>query len=154
MAERVFKEQFGNIKKVKICTTTADINFDNYTEPGTYEIYEDLGSGRNRIYFLTVDKSVTGACIKQTRIHCGIVDARQTNTSGKWTEWTAVTGGGSGGGGDVDLSAYYTSEETDIAISLKLQPLENSIDDIYEDIGDIDTALDAILAIENELIGG
>ena len=41
-----------------------------------------------------------------------------------------------GGGGDVDLSNYYTKEE------------------INTQIGDIETALDAIIAIQNELIGG
>ena len=111
MAERIFKEKFGNIKKIKICTTSADIDFNNYTEPGAYEIYEDMGNGQSRVYMLTVDKSVTGACIKQTRIHCGIVDARQTSSSGAWTAWTAITGGG--GGGSVDLSGYYTKEEAD-----------------------------------------
>ena len=151
MAERIFKEKFGNIKKIKVCTTSADIDFNSYTEPGTYEIYEDMGSGQSRVYMLTVDKSVTGACLKQTRIHCGKVDARQTTTSGAWTEWTAISGGG---GGSADLSAYYTAEETDIAISNHLVPLENSIDDIYEEIGEIELALDAILTMQNELIGG
>lgn len=150
MAERKFVEKFGNIKKIKVCTTTADLNFDSYTEPGTYEIYEDMGNGQSRVYMLAVDKSATGACLKQTRIHCGTVDARQTTTSGAWTEWTAI----SGGGGSADLSAYYTAEETDVAISNQLVPLENSIDDIYEEIGEIDIALDAILTMQNELIGG
>lgn len=150
MAETIFKERFGNIKKIKVCTTTADLNFDSYTEPGTYEIYEDMGSGQNRVYILTVDKSVSGACLKQTRIHCGIVDARQTNTAGAWTDWVAL----SGGGGSADLSAYYTAEETDIAISLQLQPLENSIDHIYEEIGEIDTALDELHSYAQALVGG
>lgn len=104
MPDKIFKESFCEIKKIKVCTTTADLNFDNYTEPGTYEIYEDMGDGRNRIYFLTVDKSVSGACVKQTRIHCGKVDTRNTTTSGTWTAWAAVTGGGSGG--EDGLSAY------------------------------------------------
>ena len=96
MAESIFKEKFGNIKKIKICTTTADIDFDKYTEPGTYEIYEDMGNGQSRIYILTVDKSASGACVKQTRIYCGNVEARQTTTAGAWTSWEAVTGGGGG----------------------------------------------------------
>ena len=107
MAESIFKEKFGNIKKIKVCTTTADLNFDTYTEPGTYEIYEDMGSGQSRIYLLTVDKSVSGACLKQTRIHCGIVDARQTNASGVWTEWAAISGG------SIDLSEYATKQYVD-----------------------------------------
>lgn len=151
MAERIFKEKFGNIKKIKICTTSADIDFNTYTEPGTYEIYEDMGSGQSRVYMLTVDKSVTGACLKQTRIHCGIVDARQTTTSGAWTEWTAITGGG---GGSVDLSNYYTKDETDNLFGEYIPPLENDIGALYEQVGNIETALDDILAIQNELIGG
>lgn len=170
MAETIFKERFGNIKKIKVCTTTADLNFDSYTEPGTYEIYEDMGSGQNRVYFLAVDKSVSGACLKQTRIHCGIVDARQTNTSGAWTEWAAITGGG---GGSVDLSNYYTKDEIDTfrvqdemnmerhvgmrldeAFGEYIPPLENDIGALEEQVGDIETALDAILAIQNELMGG
>lgn len=96
MAEKIFKEKFGNIKKIKICTTTADIDFDTYTEPGAYEIYEDMGNGRNRIYSMTVDKSAAGACIKQTRIYCGTVEARQSTSVGTWKEWKAVTGEGGG----------------------------------------------------------
>lgn len=106
MAEQMFKEKFGNIKKIKICTTTEDINFDNYTEPGSYEIYEDLGNGQSRVYLMTVDKSVSGACLKQTRVHCGIVDARQTTTAGEWSEWSAISGGGS-----VDLTEYVKSTD-------------------------------------------
>jgi hypothetical protein len=151
MAETFFKEQFGNIKKIKVCTTTADLNFDTYTEPGTYEIYEDMGSGQNRIYFLTVDKSVSGACLKQTRIHCGIVDARQTNTAGAWTEWTAITGGG---GGSADLSNYYTKDETDNLFGEYIPPLENDINALYEQVGSIDTALDELHAYAQALAGG
>jgi hypothetical protein len=100
MSEKIFKERFCEITKIKVCTTSAELNFDTYTEPGTYEIYEDMGNGRNRIYSMTVDKSAEGACIKQTRIHCGIVDARQSTSAGAWTEWEAVTGGGSYPDGD------------------------------------------------------
>lgn len=114
MAEKIFKERFGNIKKIKICTTTADIDFDTYTEPGTYEIYEDMGNGQSRIYFLTVDKSVSGACLKQTRIHCGIVDARQTNSSGTWSAWEAVTGGGSPSGDYVTSTDYATADKAGV----------------------------------------
>ena len=150
MAENFFKEQFGNIKKIKVCTTTADLNFDTYTEPGTYEIYEDMGSGRNRIYFLTVDKSVSGACIKQTRIHCGIVDARQTNTSGAWTAWEALSGGGS-----VDLSNYYTKSEIDnFRIEDEMHMEQHVGMRLDESLGAIDTVLAEILAIEQSYIGG
>ena len=95
MSEKIFKERFCEITKIKVCTTTAELNFDTYTEPGTYEIYEDMGNGQSRVYFLTVDKSISRACLKQTRIHCGKVDARNTTTTGTWTAWAAVTGGGS-----------------------------------------------------------
>jgi hypothetical protein len=96
MPEKIFKERFCEIVKIKVCVTSAELNFDTYTEPGAYEIYEDMGDGRNRIYSMTVDKSAAGACIKQTRIHCGIVDARQSTSAGTWTAWEAVTGGGGG----------------------------------------------------------
>ena len=43
---------------------------------------------------------------------------------------------GGGGGGSVDLSNYYTKDEID------------------NQIGDIETALDNIIAIQNSLIGG
>ena len=146
MAEKIFIERFCEIKKIKVCTTSAELDFNSYTEPGAYEIYEDIGSGRNRIYLLTVDKSVSGDCLKQTRIHCGIVDARQTNTAGAWTEWTAP----SGGGGSADLSGYVERDEFD----LRIEPIENDINNIFDNIGDIESALDSILAIQNELIGG
>lgn len=152
MAETIFKERFGNIKKIKVCTTTADLNFDSYTEPGTYEIYEDMGSGQNRVYILTVDKSVSGACLKQTRIHCGIVDARQTTTSGAWTDWTAITGGG---GGSADLSNYYTKDQIDTFRINDEKHMEQHVGmRLDESLGDITTALDSILAIQEELIGG
>ena len=133
MSEKIFKERFCEIKKIKVCTTTAELNFDTYTEPGTYEIYEDMGNGQSRIYSMNVDKSALGACLKQTRIHCGIVDARQTTTAGTWTAWEAVTGGGGGG---ADLSGYVTREEFDATI------------------GDIDAALDRIIEIQASYIGG
>ena len=150
MAESFFKEQFGNIKKIKVCTTTADLNFDTYTEPGTYEIYEDMGSGQNRIYFLTVDKSVSGACLKQTRIHCGIVDARQTNTAGVWSDWVALSGGGS-----VDLSDYYTKAELDMMfINAELHMERHVGIRIDESLGDISTALDELHSYAEALSGG
>jgi hypothetical protein len=150
MAESFFKEQFGNIKKIKVCTTTADLNFDTYTEPGTYEIYEDMGSGQNRIYFLTVDKSVSGACIKQTRIHCGTVDARQTDTAGVWSDWVALPGGGS-----VDLSDYYTKTEIDNFRIEDEMNMERHVGlRLDESLGDISAALDELHAYAMALSGG
>lgn len=52
--------------------------------------------------------------------------------------------------GNVDLSGYVPREE----FNLRVDPIENDINNIYDEIGDIDTALDSILAIQNELIGG
>ena len=96
MAEKVFKELFCDIKKVKVCTTTADLNFDNYTEVGTYEIYESKDNGQSCVFLMTVDKSANGACTMQTRVHCGKVEERHHTSTGTWTDWksTAGTGGG------------------------------------------------------------
>lgn len=52
--------------------------------------------------------------------------------------------------GDVDLSGYVKWED----FEERTTPIENNVADIIETIGDIETALDAILAIQNELIGG
>ena len=166
MAEKMFKEKFGNIKKIKVCTTSTDINFDSYTEPGTYEIYEDMKNGQSRIYLMTVDKSVSGACLKQTRVHCGIVDARQTNTAGAWTAWAAVTGGGS-----IDLREYVkvtdlATEETPGVVRLATsEEMGEARGDIaatplaveafvYGKIGDISAALDELHAYAEALVGG
>ena len=94
MAENKFTTRFGNIIKQQVCTTTADLNFDNYTTPGTYEIFEDMGGGKNRVYFLTVDKSADGSCVSQTRTHCGKMEYRCSKSSGAWSDWTEATGGG------------------------------------------------------------
>lgn len=150
MAEKIFKERFGNIKKIKICTTTADIDFDTYTEPGTYEIYEDMGNGQSRIYFLTVDKSVSGACLKQTRIHCGIVDARQSNSSGAWTAWEAVTGGGSPSGDYVTFTDYATADKAGVVkTGNEMQSgifINNGVLGIFEALeGDLGSSYSAVI---------
>lgn len=122
MPEKIFKESFCEIKKIKVCTTTAELNFDTYTEPGTYEIYEDMGNGQSRVYFLTVDKSISGACLKQTRIHCGKVDARNTTTTGSWTAWKEVSGGGGGAGAsayDIAVENGFEGSEEEWLESLK-----------------------------------
>jgi hypothetical protein len=123
MAVKIFKEKFCEIKKIKICTTTEELDFNSYTEPGAYEIYEDMGNGQNRVYFLTVDKSASGACIKQTRIHCGTVDARQTTTAGAWTAWEAVTGGG--GHTPEKGVDYWTEEDKAEIVADVLEALPN-----------------------------
>ena len=49
----------------------------------------------------------------------------------------------SGEGGTVDLTE----------IENNIEELQSDVADIKEDIGDIDTALDTIIAIQNELLG-
>lgn len=193
MSEKIFKEQFCEITKIKVCTTSAELDFDLYTAPGSYEIYEDIGNGQSRIYLMTVDKSASGACVRQTRIYCGTVEARQANSSGAWTEWEAVTGGGAPSGDYVTFTDYASADKAgvvkvgndfqsgiviDNGVLNIFEALEGDLGSEYsavittkilekavkfvgdgyyatdEDVGDISTALDAILAIQNELIGG
>lgn len=56
--------------------------------------------------------------------------------------------------GNADLSRYYTKDETDNLFGEYIPPIENDINALSEQVGDVETALDAILAIQNELIGG
>lgn len=90
MAERIFTEQFCEMQKKTVCTTAEELNFDNYTDIGTYQIYVDAGEGQVNTYFLEVDKSTEGGCITQTRIGCGNVEKRYKNTAGKWTSWESA----------------------------------------------------------------
>lgn len=110
MAE--FTTRFGEIIKKQICTTSAELNFDDFTDEGTYEIYEDVGNGQTRVYFLTVDKSASGSCVSQTRLHCGTMSYRHYTADGKWTSWQTNTGGGSEAGGYYIPSAEQTDEKT------------------------------------------
>ena len=110
MAENVFTQRFYNIVKKQICTSSEDLNFDNYTAAGTYEIHESLGNGLSRVYFLTVDKSAGGHCT-QTRTYCGKVEYRNCTASGAWTEWESRTGGGGSGGSGEDGGYYIPSLE-------------------------------------------
>ena len=52
--------------------------------------------------------------------------------------------------GNVDLSDYVPREE----FTLRVEPIENSIDHIYDEIGDIDTALDELHSYAEALAGG
>ena len=97
MAEQIFKEVFGNVVVSKVCTTSADLDFDRYTTPGRYDIYEDCGNEQARVYCLVVDSSEENGCIKQTRIHEGTVDTRCTDIAGIWSNWKS-----NGGGQDID----------------------------------------------------
>lgn len=108
MAENVFTQRFCDIVKKQICTTTAELNFDTYTTAGTYEIYESIGNGLNRVYFLTVDKSAGGHCT-QTRTYCGKVEYRSCSASGTWTEWESKTGSGGSSGSGEDGGYYIPS---------------------------------------------
>ena len=100
----LFKTQFCDIIKHQICTSTAELNFDELTTEGTYEIYEDAGNGKTRVYLLTVDKSASGNCIAQTRVHCGKMEYRRYTSEGVWTNWETVSGGGGSEGGSCSPS--------------------------------------------------
>lgn len=89
MAEKIFTEAFCEIQKKSVCTTTEELNFDNFTECGTYHIFEDMGNGRSCTYYLVVDKSEDNGCTTQTRLHCGCLEYRGQNADGTWTEWTS-----------------------------------------------------------------
>lgn len=93
MAEKIFTEEFCEIQKKSVCTTSEDLNFDNFIECGTYHIYEDKGDGSNCTYYLFVDKSESGRTT-QTRVHCGKIEYRKQKADGKWTAWESSTGGG------------------------------------------------------------
>lgn len=90
MAEKIFTEQFCEMQKKTVCTTAEELNFDNYTDIGTYQIYVDAGKEQVKTYFLEVDKSTEGGCITQTRIGCGDIEKRYKKTSGKWTNWEST----------------------------------------------------------------
>lgn len=107
-----FTTRFCNIIKQQICTTTAELDFDKFTTEGTYEIYEELGSGQTRVYFLTVDKSASKGCVSQTRMHCGKMSYRYFTEDGKWSSWQTNTGGGSEAGGYYIPSVEQTDETT------------------------------------------
>ena len=115
----VFKTQFCDIIKHQICTSTAELNFDELTTEGTYEIYEDVGNGKTRVYLLTVDKSASGNCIAQTRVHCGKMEYRRHTSEGVWTNWETVGGGGSEGG------YVLTDEDKAEIVDLVLEELPN-----------------------------
>lgn len=124
MAEKIFKEVFcEKVNHIKVCTTTADMNFDNYTEPGTYEIYEDMGNGKVRLYQMAVDRSASGDCVTQTRMYCGKIEYRQADGSGKWGEWA----GGENMDGIIariaEVENYNRAQDGDISM------LKTDIDD-------------------------
>lgn len=97
MAEQIFREQFGNNVECKICTTEAELNFDSLQDPGRYDIFVDCGNLQTKMYSLIVDNSEEFGCVKQTRIHEGIVDTRCVNLGGIWSDWELISGNGGGG---------------------------------------------------------
>lgn len=98
MAEQIFREQFGNNVECKICTTEAELNFDSLQDPGRYDIFVDCGNLQTTMYSLIVDTSEEYGCVKQTRIHEGIVDTRCVNLGGIWSDWELISGNGGSGG--------------------------------------------------------
>ena len=103
MAENIYTEQFGNVIVQRVCTTSADLDFDKYQDPGRYDIYEDCGEGKTRFYTLVVDTPEEYGCAKQTRIHEGIVDTRCIGIHGLWSDWEVISGNGG------DLSENFTA---------------------------------------------
>lgn len=132
MATKTFKTAFDEVITNHISTTTKELNFDDFTECGTYQIYEDMGNGRSCTHQLIVDKSAAGACTTQTRICKGNTSYRcYDNNTGKWSEWKTQSGG------DVDLTE-----------------IEKDIEDLKETVGDFETALDAAIALCDTYING
>lgn len=155
MAEKIFRETFCEITKIKVCTTTAEMNFDNYTEPGAYEIYEDMGNGQNRLYLLTVDRSASGDCVTQTRMYCGKIEYRQADGSGKWGAWKGIESGEGGSAQVEQLEQTVAMLSMDVsAIGAATTDNITRISNLESNFGEIDDALDGIIAIQNSLIGG
>lgn len=107
MATKTFKTAFDEVITNHISTTTKELNFDDFTECGTYQIYEDMGNGRSCTHQLIVDKSAAGACTTQTRICKGKTSYRCfNNETGKWSEWETQSGG------EADLSEIEAKLDT------------------------------------------
>lgn len=121
MLGNYFKETFCDMTKTKVCATSVEVDFNFYTDPGIYEIYEDCGNGLVRLYLLTVDKPSDSECVTQTRVYCGKVESRKQISATAWENWKEITGsGGSTGhsnlidGTGVDsLAQIVTGEEAE-----------------------------------------
>lgn len=124
MAEQIYREQFGNVAAVKVCTNSIDLNFDNFIEPGKYDIYEDCVDGRICIYSLLVDKSSGADCVRQTRTHEGSVDTR-CYKNGIWSPWELISGNGGGG----------------VSPNITLHDVANGVEIIVEDADGKETAI-------------
>lgn len=90
MAENIFVRSFCEAHERLVCTTSADLNFDNYTDVGKYYIYEDTGNGTNKQYIVLVDYSKDG-CKTQTKLCSGNIESRCYKDE-MWGEWEKVQG--------------------------------------------------------------
>lgn len=200
MSERIFTTAFGEAKTRHVCTTADELNFDNYTECGIYNIYVDLGDGQSKMYSLIVDKSATGACTTQTRTCSGKTEYRYYDkTILTWSAWTAQSGDGgsitidqkynpksanaqSGKAVAEALADYATQEFAQGVAITEAQAVASQLNaqlqheyltgrevaaaveaytalhfydktEIDTITGDIETALDSIIEIQNELMG-
>lgn len=170
MAEKIFTEEFCEIQKKSVCTTTDELNFDNYTECGTYQIYEDMGNGQNRTYFLEVDKSATGGCVTQTRLHCGKLEYRYKDADGVWCDWYGA--GSSSDLGQIALDAANAADKkitnhmntNTVHITIEERGIWNSGKDaafkarddvaaLQSEVGLVSEALAAILEMDAKLLG-
>lgn len=95
--ENIFTEQFGSVILQRVCTTIEELNFDKYQDPGRYDIFVECGQLQTKMYSLIVDTSEEYGCVKQTRIHEGVVDTRCNTLGGIWSEWELISGNGGNG---------------------------------------------------------
>ena len=79
----LFKTQFCDIIKHQICTSTAELNFDELTTEGTYEIYEDAGNGKTRVYLLTVDISMYKRAYIAAKWNTDVIHRKEYGRTGK-----------------------------------------------------------------------
>ena len=123
--------------------TVQKANNADYADTATWAVGADIANYADR-----------AKCDENER---SIVDTYATKE-----ELAAIAGGGSS-----DLSGYYTKDEADIkfvpttAYVADQQYFDgwitqntDDIADLKESVGDIDTALDTILAIQETIVGG
>lgn len=205
MAENIFVRSFCEAQERLVCTTSAELNFDNYTDVGKYYIYEDTGNGKNKQYIVLVDYSKEG-CKTQTKLCSGNIESR-CHKDDAWTAWKSTTGGASADTSELeqeiakiktsigDVNAIATPTKREVVSTLNflyehcegnrieliqmtgrlemlignldsletidksntvnaINELVGNIDSLGTQIGNIDTALDNIIAMQNSYIGG
>lgn len=110
----------------------VDYDDDIFREMGIYHITAFMDGDESYMQLSTVLLFVDKPCdyITQYRIENGKIYTRH-DTEDSWSDWTEV----------------YANASDVSALSKKVDALET-------DIGDIETALDSIIAIQTELIGG